>query len=148
MSYKGRFIPSHPEKYVGNIHRIIYRSGWERSVMVKLDRHPGIVQWSSEPMGIPYVSPLDGRTHKYFPDLWMKVKTKNGDMETFLVEIKPFRQSVAPNLQDSFDGRKKKRYLRDSISFAINNAKWTSARRLCESQKWKFKVWTEKDVQF
>ena len=31
MAYKGRFTPKHPEKYVGDVKNIVYRSIWERT---------------------------------------------------------------------------------------------------------------------
>ena len=75
MTYKGRFIPNHPNKYKGDIRNIIYRSLWELKFMKWCDRNVNIVEWSSEEFSIPYLSPLDRRVHRYFPDFYMKVKT-------------------------------------------------------------------------
>jgi hypothetical protein len=67
-TYKGRYSPKNPGKYKGDPTGIIYRSLWERKLMVYLDENKSIIQWSSEEIAIPYISPLDIRYHRYFPD--------------------------------------------------------------------------------
>ena len=74
MAYSGRYIPTKPEKYKGNPMKIIYRSLWERRLMVYCDQNDKVIEWGSEEIIIPYYSPLDGRTHRYFPDFYMKAK--------------------------------------------------------------------------
>jgi len=32
MAYKGKYTPKHPEKYIGDVKKIIYRSLWERKI--------------------------------------------------------------------------------------------------------------------
>ena len=48
-----------------------------------------IVEWASEEFCIPYLSPLDGRVHRYFPDFLIKVKERNGSTKTYVVEVNP-----------------------------------------------------------
>ena len=74
MSYKGRYTPQNPKKYRGDYKNIIYRSLWERKFMVYCDQSNNIIEWGSEEVIIPYISPLDGRVHRYFPDFYIKVK--------------------------------------------------------------------------
>ena len=69
MSYKGRYTPQNPQKYRGDHRNIIYRSLWERKFMVYCDQSDNIIEWGSEEVIIPYISPLDGRMHRYFPIL-------------------------------------------------------------------------------
>ena len=85
MTYKGKFHPTNRKKYKGDINNIIYRSLWERKFMVYCDEQDDIVEWGSEELVVPYISPLDRKRHRYFPDFY--IRTKNGDK--FLVEIKP-----------------------------------------------------------
>ena len=92
MSYKGRYRPSNKKKYRGDVNNIIYRSLWERKFMVKCDLDPDIIEWGSEEVIIPYISPVDGKQHRYFPDFY--VKTSNGDK--FLIEIKPKKYTKQP----------------------------------------------------
>ena len=54
---------------------MIYRSLWERKLMVYCDKNNSVVGGSEEII-IPYVSPKDGR-YGYFPDFYMKVKQTN-----------------------------------------------------------------------
>ena len=74
MSYKGKFTPTHSNKYQGDSRNIIYRSLWELKFMKWCDRNVNIIEWGSEEFFIPYVSPIDNRKHRYFPDFYMKVK--------------------------------------------------------------------------
>ena len=77
MSYKGKYHPTNRKKYRGDVNNIIYRSLWERKFMVYCDTNPDITEWGSEEIVIPYMSPLDRKRHRYFPDFY--IKTSNGD---------------------------------------------------------------------
>ena len=61
MSYKGRYTPANPKKYKGNSRNIVYRSLWERKFMVYCDTSKNILEWGSEEIIIPYISPVDGK---------------------------------------------------------------------------------------
>ena len=65
MAYKGRYSPKNPRKYIGNPRNIIYRSLWERKFMVYCDQSDNILEWGSEEVVIPYVSPLYAISYKY-----------------------------------------------------------------------------------
>ena len=54
MSYKGKYIPNNPKKYKGNSSQVIYRSLWERKVMVYCDRNEKVIEWGSEEVIVPY----------------------------------------------------------------------------------------------
>ena len=97
MSYKGKFRPKNPKKYKGNPTNIIYRSLLERRFMVYLDNTPAVLKWSSEEIIIPYVSPIDNRVHRYFPDFYMKFKNKSNITVEQLIEIKPSKHTKPPN---------------------------------------------------
>ena len=77
MSYKGKFRPKNPKKYKGDPTNIIYRSLLERRFMVYCDDTSAIIKWASEEIIIPYVNPITGRVHRYFPDFYIKYKNKN-----------------------------------------------------------------------
>ena len=59
MAYSGKFIPTNIAKYRGDVKKIVYRSLWERRFMVYCDNTSAILEWGSEEVIIPYVSPLD-----------------------------------------------------------------------------------------
>ena len=88
MAYKGRFRPQNISKYKGDFRKIIYRSLWELEFMKQCDRKSTILQWSSEEIIIPYYSTVDRKKHRYFPDFYAKIKTKNGEKK-FIFEVKP-----------------------------------------------------------
>ena len=148
MSYKVKFRPKIPNKYKGNPTNIIYRSLLERRFMVYLDNTPSVLKWSSEEIVIPYVSPLDKRVHRYFPDFYMKYKTANSVIVEDLIEIKPSRHCKPPDPKRKLTktGRTSKRYLKEVNTYIINDAKWKQAVKFCEERKWGWRIITEKDI--
>lgn len=142
MSYKGLFKPRNPSKYKGDPTNIIYRSRWEAMFMDYLDKHPDVLQWSSEELIIPYVSPIDGRWHRYFPDFVIKKRNTTGKEETVIVEIKPYVQTKEPVKQTQIN----RRYITEVKTWGINQAKWKAAQEFCKKKNWKFLVMTEKEL--
>ena len=96
MAYSGRYVPINQKKYKGDVDKIIYRSLWERRFMVYCDKSTSILEWGSEEVIIPYISPLDGRRHRYFPDFYIKVKQKDGSIKKIIIEVKPKAQCGPP----------------------------------------------------
>ena len=140
MAYKGKFTPNNPEKYMGDHRNIIYRSSWECRIMDRFDKDPNIVMWASEELVIPYKSPVDGRYHRYFPDFLVKMRTREG-IKTFLVEVKPMKQSIPPKQQK----RVTKQYIQEVVTWSINQAKWKAAIEYCKDRKWEFIVMASDD---
>ena len=95
-SYKGKYKPMNPKKYKGDPTQVIYRSLWERKLMVYCDKNTSVIEWGSEEIIIPYRSPKDGRIHRYFPDFYMKVKQRDGTNKKFVIEVKPKAQCKEP----------------------------------------------------
>ena len=56
MAYSGKYKPLNPKKYVGNSSKVIYRSLWERKLMVYCDNNDKVLEWGSEEVIIPYLS--------------------------------------------------------------------------------------------
>jgi len=140
-SYKGKFTPQNPKKYNGNPDNITYRSSWELRCMKWFDDNPNIIWWSSEELAIPYYSPVDKRMHRYFPDFIIKVKRKDDTIMTYVVEVKPEAQTKKPTQK-----RKTKNFLRESITYVVNQMKWKAADEFCHAHGWQFKIVTEKDL--
>ena len=148
MSYKGKFRPKNPNKYKGNPSNIIYRSLLERRFMVYLDNNPSVLKWGSEEIIIPYVSPVDNRLHRYFPDFYMKYRNNKDMIVEELIEVKPFSQCTPPNPKKKLTktGRTSKRYLKEVQTYMVNDAKWNQAMKYCKDRKWKWRILTEKDI--
>lgn len=145
--HKGKFKPKNPLKYKGDPDKIIYRSAMELKFMNYLDQHPGVKEWASEEFHIPYLSPLDNKIHRYFPDIWCKIENKDGKVETIVVEIKMEKENAM--LQENFPQRGKKLmryYLREVARWGVNDAKFKAAKDFCEDRGWKFQVVTENDL--
>lgn len=140
MAYSGLYKPVNPQKYRGNPTRIIYRSMWEKKFMIFCDHTSSIVEWGSEEVIIPYRSPIDGRVHRYYPDFYIKVKTKEGKYEKYIIEIKPKRQTIKPNDKPK---RKTATWKREVLTYIKNRAKWDAAEDFCEDRQMKFKILTE-----
>ena len=139
MSYKGRYKPQNPRKYTGNPHNVIYRSLWERKFMVYCDNSVNIIEWGSEEIIITYLSPWDGRLHRYFPDFYIKVRQADGSVRKMIIEVKPKKQCSPPKEPK----RKTKRYLGEVKTWSINEAKWKYATEWCNKNGMEFKILTE-----
>ena len=143
MTYKGRYFPTNPKKYKGNPNQIVYRSLWERKVMVYCDKNDAIIEWGSEEVIVPYLSPMDGRIHRYFPDFYMKVRQADGSTKKFIIEVKPKSQCKQPVKNPK---RRTTKWFNAVKTFAINQAKWKSAREFCEDKGMEFKIFTEDHI--
>lgn len=141
-TYKGKFSPKNYRKYKGDPTNVVYRSLWELRVMKQLDENPNVLEWSSEEIIIPYRSPVDNKVHRYFPDFFVKVKTKEGSIKTMLLEVKPLAQTKEPVRQK----RITQRYLTEVATWGKNQAKWEAANDYCTDRGWEFKLITEAEL--
>lgn len=139
MAYSGLFKPRNPQKYVGDPNNIVYRSSWECKVMSWLDNNPNIISWASEEVIVPYVSPVDNRYHRYFPDFLVKVKTQDGKIKTMMIEVKPKKQTQPPKPRK----RITEQYINEVTTWGVNQAKWKAAQEFCLDRNWEFKIFTE-----
>jgi len=141
-SIKSIYRPSFPEKYSGNAQNIICRSNWERKFAHWCDHNPQIISWASEEFSIPYISPVDNRRHKYYPDYLIKIKEESGVIKTYLVEVKPKKQTTVPKKKS----RVTKSYLYEMKTYEVNQAKWRAAEEWCKDRNIEFKIITEEDL--
>jgi hypothetical protein len=131
MAYSGKFSPKNTNKYLGDPTNIWYRSLWERRVMVHLDDNPSVIEWSNEEIIIPYLSPIDNSWHRYFPDFFVRVRNKTGISE-----------SVPPQKKTKIT----RSYIKEVVTWGVNEAKWKAAVEYCKDRNWKFRVITEDDL--
>ena len=110
--------------------------------MVYCDKNANVLEWASEEIAIPYVSPVDQKPHRYFPDFYMKVKETGGIIKRYVIEVKPLKQCSPPKKPK----RQTKGYIREAFEYAKNQAKWKEAREWCADRQWEFKVVTEKEL--
>jgi hypothetical protein len=139
MYHKRKYHPIHPEKYKGDPTDIVMRSSWETKFAVWCDHNSSILEWSSETTIIPYVCPTDNRWHRYFTDFKIKVQSKDGSVKTYIVEIKPDKQTRPPAIPK----RKTRQYITEVMTWGKNDAKWKAAREYCADRGWEFIILTE-----
>lgn len=134
--------PKNYAKYKGDYDNIWIRSSWEKKVLNWMDTNPNVIEYSSEEIVIPYLSPIDGKYHRYFPDVYAKIKNSQGQIVEYLIEIKPLHQTIEPEVKN----RITKKYINEVYTWGINSAKWKAADRYCKDRKWIFKLMTEKEI--
>lgn len=146
--YQGRFKPKNPQKYKGDPTNIIYRSGWELKLFNYLDEHPNVIKWGSEEFVIPYKSPIDGRWHRYFPDVYVEQINIDGKKQTILIEVKPEAQTIPPSQNKKLTptGKVSRKYLNEVMTYGVNDAKWKAAQEFCADRGWNFLIMTEKHL--
>jgi hypothetical protein len=142
MFHQGKFRPKHPEKYIGDPTNIIFRSSWELKFMSWADQKESIVRWRSEETIIPYRSPIDNKIHRYFVDFQIQVRDKSGSLQTYLIEIKPEKQTKPPVKQQKVT----KKYLQEVLEWGKNEAKWKAAEEYAKDRNWKFIILTENEL--
>ena len=138
--HNGIYIPKNPDKYIGDVTNIIYRSSWEKIVCKWFDMNPSIVCWNSESLVIPYFYTVDQKIHKYHIDFMAKIKSRDGTLKTYVVEIKPAKEMLPPNTKN------KKRLLMETQTYIKNQCKWQAAKIFCEDKGITFLVLNEYDL--
>lgn len=142
VRYQGFFTPVNKKKYIGDSEKIVFRSLWEKQVMEYLDKNSNVISWGSEEFSINYLSPIDNKIHRYFPDFIAKIRTKNEEEKIVVMEVKPLKQTMLPESKKAT-----KNAIRDTMIFAVNDAKFKAAKLFCEEKGWEFQVITEHDLK-
>ena len=76
---------------------------------------------ASEEFSIPYLSPVDHRVHRYFPDYLIEVKEKGGKVKKYVVEVKPKKQTMPPKKRS----RVTQSYINEVKTYEVNRRnKW------------------------
>lgn len=139
---QGLYRPKNPQKYRGDISNIFLRSGWEISVARWLDNNPSVLDWSCEEVVIPYLCETDGRSHRYFVDFSATIKDVQGNIQKYLIEVKPYAETQVPKVPK----RRTKNYERAVLTFMKNQSKWKYAREYANRIGAKFVILTEKEI--
>lgn len=138
---QGIYRPVYKQKFLGKKYPQ-YRSSWELHFCKWCDYNPNVLEWMSEGIIIPYVSPVDTKTHRYFVDNSL-VLNERGHKRRYLVEIKPYSQTQRPVMR----GRKKQStFLHEQTTYDINQAKWRAAKQWAEEHNYKFLILTEREL--
>ena len=137
---QGKFKPKNPSKYDGDPCEIYYRSSYELKFMQYCDLTESILSYQSEEFFIPYISPIDGKYHKYFPDFFIKYKDKEGNTKKAVIEVKPKKDLKEPEKNPK---RRTRSWAYQVKTWAVNQQKWSAAEKYCKERDWEFKIFTE-----
>lgn len=151
----GDFFPKHGNKVLPESDKLVYKSSLEEIFMRWCDGNANVEKWAYEPKThrIPYKfideTQWPQRTVKqmkvYHPDFLIHHRNKAGQLEKWLVEIKPWSQSVEPKPPKQFKTEKAKAtFLSKQLIYMKNKAKWETSERYCKDRNFKFVVMTEK----
>jgi hypothetical protein len=103
------------------------------------DDNNNIIEWGSEEIIIPYISPVDKKVHRYFPDFYIKYRNTRGEVLHEIIEVKPKKQTKPPKEPK----RKTNRYINEVATYLVNQAKFKAANEYCKDRKYKFRILTE-----
>jgi len=142
---QGKYTASNIDKYKGTL-PIIYRSSWERRVFFFLDNHPSIIEWGSESIIIPYLNQVDGKMHRYYIDVNFIINDKDGNQKRYIVEIKPFDQTIPPKAPKKRTPKAMQRYNLAMLAYQKNQDKWRAAEAWAKNNGYIFSIWTEKTL--
>ena len=143
---EGVYTPRNPEKYVGDLDNIVYRSSWEEHAFKFLDNNPNVLKWAAEPVPIAYQKPIiqngkfSWKPANYFPDLFVEYINRDGTVIKELIEIKPLKQTKQSK------SRKESVRLQENYVHLVNQAKWQAAKAWCEKYGIKFSILTENSL--
>lgn len=143
---QGYYTPKNPQKYLGDVNKIVYRSSYELEVHQFFDNNPRVLKWASEEIAINYIKPTTGRVHKYYPDYLISYVNKDGEIKWELIEVKPTQQTTQSR------SRNQRTRLYENIQYTINVAKWEAATRWCETMThqtgypYSFRILTERKI--
>lgn len=140
---QGKFKPKNPDKYNGDCTNIIFRSSYELKFMQYCDLSESVLSYQSEEFCIPYVSPIDGKYHRYFPDFFIKYKDRDGNIKKAVIEVKPKKDLKEPEKNPK---RKTRAWAYQVKTWAINQQKWAAARKYCEDNGYNFMIFTEDNL--
>ena len=138
---QGIFTPKNQDKFIGS--KAVYRSGLELKFFRFCDDNPNVLEWGSENIIIPYISPLDHRAHRYYVDNYIAIR-EGSNVIKYLVEIKPSKQTKPPTTKY----RKRQHLLYEQKQYVINQAKWKAAKEFCKKKGFTFIILTEKELIF
>lgn len=140
--HQGLFKPVYPQKYIGDVNNIIYRSSWELKLLMWCDLNPSVIKYNSEGIKIPYWSEVDQKQRTYWIDFIIQYKTRDGIIKTSLVEVKPEKQCSPPSKR----GKRQDRYLQECYTWEVNKAKWAAAKEYAAKNGMDFMIMNEYDL--
>lgn len=137
---QGYYTCRHPEKYVGDLANIVFRSSWEFKFLKWCDNSPSVLKFASEPIAIPYMCSVDHKVHNYYIDFWAEMIDRDGKVSRWLIEIKPERHLIIPPEPKNPTAKAMMNHI-DHVKRVMKNlSKFRAARNFAKIQNMKFAV--------
>ena len=138
--FQGIYTPINKNKYIGSSNPV-YRSSLEKEFFLFFDTNPNVTAWASEGIVIPYYNDIDHKVHNYFVDLIAAIKDTSGNIQKYLIELKPHTQTQPPIPKGN---KKNSTKLYESLMWHKNQCKWKAASDYAAKKGMKFIILTEK----
>jgi hypothetical protein len=144
---QGLYVVKNPDKYMGDLRNVIFRSSYEQKLNIDLDTDSNVIRWCAEPpfLQIKYWDELKKKFRTYHLDYFV-VKMVNGVEMKLMIEVKPSKKLVKPLPP-------KVRTLLSMKSYQYRMAEWInihSKRKACEElakkMGWTYLFVTEKTI--
>lgn len=124
-----KFFLHNPDRYIGNIKDVMYSDKKMLHLFTICDRSRNVIKWSNERVGIHFLNPKTKDMDVFFPDLMIKY-IHDGKEVTEVLDIRSVGET------GSETGKSHSIAMKDPV----NNAKWESAKSLCEKNGIVFRV--------
>ena len=145
--FQGIYTPINKNKYIGSTNPV-YRSSLEKDFFLYFDTNSNVTAWASEGIVVPYYNDIDKKVHNYFIDLIAAIKQPDGTIQKFLIELKPYLQTVPPghNAPAHKGNKKASTVLYENLMWHKNQCKWKAASEYAAKKGMKFIILTEKQL--
>jgi len=138
---RGKFFPKNQHKWVDS-NNIQFRSGIEQKFFALFDLSPSVISIASEKVIIPYFDEARQKQRKYYVDLIVKFKDKQGNIQVKLIEIKSYSESIPPKKPK----RLTEAYNNKVATWITNQSKWRAATKFAKQRGYDFVVLSDRDL--
>jgi len=121
---------------LGILNQRILKSTVATRLTLFIGRYGNESSWCSVTITLTYYS---GEVRRYYPDFYIKVREKFGDIAKYIIEVKPKKQTQPPNEKN----KRTASYRNAALTYAKNQTKWSAAREYCEDRQMNFLILTE-----
>jgi hypothetical protein len=143
--HQGKYKLINEEKYLGDPTVIYFRSKWEYNLYLYLDRNERVLKWNCEGITITYEIMENNHytTKRYYPDCYAKILNNDGSVNEYVIEIKPYSETIPPKEPKKFTIKANENYEYRLKTFQKNLLKWKYAKSFCDKRGINFVVLTE-----
>lgn len=132
----------HIKKYIGDKNDIVMRSSWEEDFFRFFISRKDVKKIGSENIVIPYRD-YDLSSHRYFVDFYFEVIDKDGKLQRFLIEVKPYKETQPPTKPKIKGKKRSTRYKKEVLTYLKNMKKWESAINYAYKHGMQFRLMTD-----